>query len=171
MKQVVQIPDEFLCSPFFEGTTQIVYDTEQSFIELVETMYFIFDIDKQYKPWNEIERSIPVVLQAWQVQKEAISTLFRERKRKEARQPMIHFTAHVLSILHWLNEQPVPGLTEMGRRIDQLQIKPVNFTERYSFIVEQPDHYHAHIQLVQLYEEIEKLYAKKIIIKKKSPSH
>ncbi len=171
MEQVVQIPDEFRCIPFFEGDIdKIIYHTDQSFVQLLEGHYFLFDIEKQYEPWNEIEMSIPAVLDIWKDKKEDISIFFRNRKRKEARKPMIHFAAHLLSILYWLNGQPVSGLKDIKNNIDELQIKPINFMERYSFIIEQPNHYHSYIQLAQLYVEIEKLYAKKIIIKKKSPS-
>ena len=171
MKQVVQIPDEFRCMPFFEGDIEkIIYHTDESFVQLIESHYFLFDIEEQYKPWNEIEMSIPAVLDIWKEKKEDISISFRNRKRKEAREPMIHFAAHLLSILYWLNGQPVSGLKDMKSKIEELQIKPINFMERYSFIIEQPNHYHSYIQLAQLYVEIEKLCVKKIIQKKKSPS-
>ncbi|MDM5154171.1 GTPase [Bacillus sp. DX1.1] len=171
MKQVLQIPDEFQCIPFFESDVKkIEYDTDQSFVELLESTYFLFDIEKQYKPWSEIETSIPAVLDVWKAKKEDISILFRNRKRKEAKEPMIQFAAHLVSILHWLNGQLVPGMKEIEKEIEKLKIKPVNFRERYLFITAQPDHYHSFIQITQLYEEIEKLYVKALLIKKKSPS-
>ncbi|WP_410981980.1 YpoC family protein [Bacillus cereus] len=171
MEQVVQIPDEFQCSPFFErNISKVTYDTDLSFEKLLESIYFLFDIEKCYEPWSKIEKTIPAVLNVWKVKKEDISILFRDRKRKEASEPMIRFAAHLLSILYWLNGQPVSGLKNMKDKVDELQIKPINFIERYSFITEQPNHYHSYIQLGQLYVEVEKLYAKKIIQKKKSPS-
>ncbi|MBO1624485.1 YpoC family protein [Bacillus arachidis] len=171
MEQVVQIPDEFRCTPFFEGNIdKIVYCSEQTFEELLQSTYFLFDIEKQYEPWNGIDKSIPIVLDVWKSKQEDIARLFRNRKRKEAKGPMIQFIAHVLSVLYWLNGKPVPGLKDMCREIEELNIKPVNFMERYLYMIEQPNHYHSYIQLTQLYLEIEKLYAKKIIIKKKSPS-
>ncbi len=45
-------------------------------------------------------------------------------------------------------------------------MQPVNFIERYSFIIKKPNNYHSYIQLAQLYIEIEKLYVKKMITKK-----
>jgi len=63
MEQVVQIPDEFRCTPFFEGNIdKIVYCSEQTFEELLQSTYFLFDIEKQYEPWNGIDKSIPIVL-------------------------------------------------------------------------------------------------------------
>ena len=171
MEQAIQIPDEFRCIPFFEGDIdQIIYHKDQSFIQLLKSHYFLFDIEKQYEPWNEMEMGIPTVLDMWKEEKEDISILFRDRKRKEARNPMIHFAAHLLSVVYWLNGQPVPGLKDMKNKFDALQVKPINFMERYSYIIEQPNHYHSYIQLGRLYVEVEKLYAKKIIKKKKSPS-
>ncbi|CAI8700828.1 MULTISPECIES: YpoC family protein [Bacillus] len=171
MEQVVQVPDEFQCNPFFEGEIdKIIYHTDESFVQLLESHYFLFDIGKQYEPWNEIEMGIPAVLDIWKDKKEDISIFFQDRKRNEAKRPMIHFAAHLLSSLYWLNGKPVSGLKDIKNKIDELQIKPINFMERYSFITKQPNHYHSYIQLAQLYVEIEKLYAKKIIQKKKSPS-
>lgn len=171
MEQVVQIPDEFRCTPFFEGKIdKVIYHTNQSFMQLIESHYFLFDIEKRYEPWHEIEMSIPIVLDMWKQKNENISLLFRNRKRVETKEPMVHFAAHLLSVLYWLNGQPVPRLKGMESDLDNLLVKPVNFIERYSFIIEKPDHYHSYIQLTQLYVEIEKLYVKTIIKKKKSPS-
>ncbi|WP_459501493.1 YpoC family protein [Bacillus sp. C1] len=171
MERVIEIPDAFLCAPFFEGSRgKIVYGLEQTFEEVLQSTYFLIDIEKQYEPWNEFDKSIPIVLNIWKSQQEDIARLFRNRKRKEAKAPMVQFIAHILSAVHWLNEKPVPGLKDMLRESEELNIKPVNFMERYSYMIEQPDHYHSYIQLTQMYVEIEKLYAKKMIIKKKSLS-
>ena len=45
---------------------------------------------------------------------------------------------------------------------NKLKVQPVNFMERYSFIIKKPSNYHSYIQLAQLYIEIEKLYVKMI---------
>ena len=49
---------------------------------------------------------------------------------------------------------------------NKLKVQPVNFMERYSFIIKKPSNYHSYIQLAQLYIEIEKLYVKKMITKR-----
>ncbi|KFN01720.1 GTPase [Bacillus clarus] len=172
MERVVKVPEEFWCAPFFRGNPNgMIYNTEQSFEETIQNTYFLFDIEKDYKPWNEMEKTIPVVLNEWKGKQEDIATLFRNRKKEQAEAPMIHFAAHMLSILYWLNEQPVCSLNDIKANTDKLEIQPVNFMERYSFIIKKPGHYHSYIQLVQLYIEIEKLFAKRNVIKKKSPSH
>lgn len=167
MKKVLEIPNPFRCPPFFEDATVIEYDAEKSFRELVEETYFLFDIEPQYKPWNEIEVSIAAVLSVWKEKKEEISTFFRNRNRKEAKEPMVQFTGHLLSILHWLNGVPVMNLQNVSEEIERLEKKPVNFLERFSFIMNKPNHYHSFIQLTQLYEELEKLYVKALIMQKK----
>ncbi|MDC2865896.1 YpoC family protein [Bacillus sp. BP-3] len=167
MKQVLEIPNDFRCPPFFEDRAVIEYNAEKSFGELLGEMYFFFDIEQGYKPWNAIEVSIPTVLGLWKEQKEEISMLFRNRNKKEAKEPMVRFAGHLLSILHWMNGTPVTNLQNMSEQIDRLEKKPVNFLERFSFIMNKPNHYHSFIQLTQLYEEIEKLYVKVLIMQKK----
>lgn len=169
MERVIEIPKKFRCVPFFnEGGNSIVYHTDQSFEEIIQNTYFIFDIERQYEPWNEIETTIPAMLNVWKNKQEEIATLFRNRKKQEAEGPMILFAAHLLSVVYWLNEQPVHSLNEMQVNTNQLEVQPVNFMERYSFIIKKPGNYHSYIQLAQLYIEIEKLHVKKMITKKKS---
>ncbi|MED1085891.1 YpoC family protein [Bacillus mycoides] len=172
MERVIEIPKEFRRVPFFkESANSITYHTDQSFEEIIQNTYFIFDIERKYEPWNEIETSIPAVLNIWKSKHEEIAILFRNRKKQEAEGPMILFAAHFLSVIYWLNEQPVHSLNEMQVNTNKLEVQPVNFMERYSFIIKKPSNYHSYIQLVQLYIEIEKLYVKKMITKKKSISH
>ncbi|MGG0303966.1 YpoC family protein [Bacillus albus] len=169
MERVIEIPKEFRCLPFFKASIlSVAYYTEQPFEEIIQNTYFIYDMERQYEPWNEIENSIPVLLNVWKSKHEDIATLFRNRNKLEAEGPMILFAAHLLSIVYWLNEQPVHSLNEMEDYTSKLEVQPVNFMERYSFIIKKPNNYHSYIQLAQLYIEIEKLYVKKMITKKKS---
>ncbi|WP_242214188.1 YpoC family protein [Bacillus cereus group sp. BfR-BA-01383] len=171
MERVIEIPKEFRCVPFFkESANSITYHTDKSFTEIIQNTYFIFDIERQYEPWNEIEKSVPAMLHVWKSKHEEIAILFRNRKKQEAEDPMILFAAHLLSIVYWLNGQPVHSLNEIQVNTNKLEVQPVNFMERYSFIIKKPSNYHSYIQLAQLYIEIEKLYVKKMITKKKSVS-
>ena len=74
---------------FKESVNSIAYYAEQSFEETIQKTYFIYDIEKQYEPWNEIENSIPVMLNVWKNKHEDIATLFRNRKKQEAEGPMV----------------------------------------------------------------------------------
>ncbi len=105
------------------------------------------------------------MLNVWKNKHEDIAILFRNRNKQEAEGPMILFAAHLLSVVYWLNEQPVHSLNEMQINTNKLKVQPVNFMERYSFIIKKPSNYHSYIQLAQLYIEIEKLYVKKMITK------
>ena len=164
MERVIEIPKEFHCLPFFKESVNLIkYHTDNSFEEIIQNTYFIFDIERQYEPWKEIENSIPAMLNVWKNKHEDIAILFRNRNKQEAEGPMILFAAHLLSVVYWLNEQPVHSLNEMQINTNKLKVQPVNFMERYSFIIKKPSNYHSYIQLAQLYIEIEKLYVKKMI--------
>ncbi|MFD3446074.1 YpoC family protein [Microbacteriaceae bacterium 4G12] len=169
----VIIPPSFLQAPFFiDEAQQIAYNEAQSFLETMENGYFVYDIlttkEAVYEPWNDQEITIPAAFQMWKQEKEKIALLFRERKRKEARQPMIQFIAHLISVLHWMNGTPVVTLHSIKEELECLALKPVNVSERMTFIMEQPDHYHSFIQLSELYEEVEKLFTKMMIMQKKT---
>lgn len=86
----IEIPKEFRYLPFFkESMDSITYHTDQSFEDIIQNTYFIFDIERQDEPWNEIENSIPVLLNLWKSKHEDIATLFRNRNKQEAEGPMI----------------------------------------------------------------------------------
>lgn len=174
MRQIA-IPDPFFRRPFFgNGEREVVYDETSAFIEIMRNAYFVYDIAavqllEVYKPWENPEEAISDVFSLWKETKQEIALLLRQRKRREARGPMIHFTAHLLSILHWMNGIGVSSLQNMNQILYHLQVKPINAGERILFILEGPDHYHSFIQLSELYEESEKQFFKQMAIKKTSP--
>ncbi|MGV2525959.1 UNVERIFIED_CONTAM: GTPase, partial [Bacillus thuringiensis] len=44
MERVIEIPKEFHCLPFFkESVNSIEYHTDESFEEIIQNTYFIFD--------------------------------------------------------------------------------------------------------------------------------
>lgn len=175
MMQHIAIPDLFFRCPFFgNGEREIVYNETSSFTEIMRQAYFVYDIAavqllEVYKPWKNPEEAILAVFSLWKETKQEIALLLRQRKRRAAGGPMIHFTAHLLSILHWMNGVGVSSLQNMDENMWHLQIKPINAGERILFILEGPDHYHSFIQLSQLYEEAEKQFFKQMAIKKTSP--
>lgn len=67
---------------FKESANSITYHTDQSFTEIIQNTYFIFDIERQYEPWNEIEKSVPAMLHVWKSKHEEIAILFRNRKTR-----------------------------------------------------------------------------------------
>ena len=100
MERVIEIPKEFHCLPFFKSVNLIKYHTDNSFEEIIQNTYFIFDIERQYEPWKEIENSIPVMLNVWKNKHEDIAILFRNRNKQEAEDTMIllQLTCYRLSI-------------------------------------------------------------------------
>lgn len=163
----IVVPDKFILSPFFKEGDCILFD---STVTIEDSSIFVFEIVAEEglafsKPWNEREQTVPIVLQIWKQNKDSIASLFRQRKRKEARQPMVTNTARFLSILFWMNETYLSSLQQYTVQIEAIRRKPVNVLERLDFILEQPDHYHSFIQLSELYEELEKLFEKTMIMK------
>ncbi|WP_379968461.1 YpoC family protein [Ectobacillus sp. sgz5001026] len=164
----IVVPDKFVFSPFFKEGDCIRFD---STVTIEDGSIFVFEIAAEEglpfdKPWNKREKTVPIILQMWKQNKDSIASLFRQRKRKEAGPPMVTNTARFLSILFWMNETYLSSLQQYTVQIEALRRKPVNVVERLDFILEQPDHYHSFIQLSELYEEVEKLFEKTMIMKK-----
>ncbi|UOY93437.1 GTPase [Ectobacillus sp. JY-23] len=167
----IKVPAAFQISPFVNE--ELIYD-ETSIEYTIQNGYFTYDILKgqdipAYEPWLDVDYAIPLVLESWKSNKPSISRLFKERKRDEAQPLMVHYTAHYLSSLYWLNGLYVRTPQLAISNLNMLSSKPVNIEERFVFIINRPGHYHAFIQLIQLYEELEKLFAA-MMIKKKRPS-
>ncbi|WP_416826707.1 YpoC family protein [Ectobacillus polymachus] len=164
----IQVPNRFVMDPFYKEGDIISFEKETC---VEEGDMFIFEIAAAeeidlYQPWNVKEKTIPVILEIWKQDQEEIASLFRKRKRNEAKAPMIRHTARFVSILFWLNGTYISSLQQYAKEIEVLDLKPVNIVERLRFILEQPDHYHSFIQLSQLYEEARKLFGKMIVMKK-----
>ncbi len=72
-----------------------------------------------------------------------------------------------LSFLYAVNDKHPKNKEELNKELDSLQYKPINVKERLEFIMKKPHQYHSFIQLTELFHELEKLNAKKQIIKQK----
>lgn len=172
MMQYIAIPDLFFRRPFFgNGERKVGYDETTAFTEIMRHAYFVYDIAavqlvELYKPWENPEEAISAVFSLWKEAKQEIALLLRQRKRREAEEPMIHFTAHFLSVLHWMNGVGVSSLQDMDQNMWHLPVKPINVGERILFILDGPSHYHSFIQLSELYEEAEKQFLKQMVVKK-----
>ncbi len=81
MERVIENTENFDAYHFLKKVKiQLCDYTEQSFEETIQNTYFIYDMERQYEPWNEIENSIPVLLNVWKSKHEDIATLFRKQK-------------------------------------------------------------------------------------------
>ena len=167
----VQIPKGFSHPLFFSHSNQIIILNNQlPFSEAIEQVPFMYDIAAYYqmnfyKPWEQIEESIPIVLEAWNKYKEDLASKFQKRDRKAASGTMVQSIVFFISILFWINKRHVAVLLNWEHDAQNLEIKPINTIERLTFIVDKPNHYHSFVQLSQLFEELTKQYYKLIYIK------
>lgn len=115
---------------------------------------------------EELINLISKTFHDWFLEKEKIAHLFRIRDKKAALAPMSEQIASFLNLLFIINNIPLSDSETSLDIIEKLEIKPINCKERLSFLMESPAHYHSFIQLSELYEELEKLYKKKVAIEK-----
>ncbi|MCQ6277884.1 YpoC family protein [Bacillus sp. EB600] len=118
------------------------------------------------KPWTNPVEFLPQILDEWNRLKIGIEELHHQRKKNGVIEKMKNGTGLFLQYLFWSNEKPV-CLKELPAFPD-LSMKPVNLEERAAFIIARPGIHHAYVQLCELMIEQEKLFAKKITIKKAS---
>lgn len=95
----------------------------------------------------------------WNDKFDEIAGLFQRRETKLAKEPMIEFTDKYISCLFALNHQREGEIKDL-QIISQLERKPLNLTERLGFLIDSPNHYHAFIQLKELFVEILKMTAR-----------
>ncbi|MEW4284977.1 YpoC family protein [Priestia koreensis] len=166
----LMIPKDFQQAPFFQDLyLSLRIDTEKDFEELLHDRYFLYDIQEKLgegvvKPWTDATFYIPIVFRRWKEEKIQIGEVFQQRKNKEAKEPMTRWVAHFISVLFWMNDQPVPGIVHLNEHIPTLTYKPINVWERLAFVLQRPNLHHSYSQLSELYTEIEKIYYKKSIM-------
>jgi hypothetical protein len=165
MEKLIFIPSQFRIKPFYDNSSEIRELNEKSGLTI--PFYHEINIVNQICNKEELiqnaESLIIEMMDYWKENKTSISEMFRMRKKEEAKDPMISCIANMISILSWMNEVIILNLENLQIEINKMPIKPLNFQERLSFILNQPNHYHSFIQLTGLYEEIEKQYYKQKI--------
>jgi hypothetical protein len=102
------------------------------------------------------DSSIRHLFHSWEAEKMDISDVFKLRNRPIARPKMIRSISWFITSLFWINGKHVERLTHLVEDCSNLLIQPVNLKERLSYILQVPDHYHAFIQLSELFAELEK---------------
>jgi hypothetical protein len=170
----VLVPSEFLHPLFYREGAIIEIEETVPFPTMIKQFYFYYDILVsegllEIEPWNEIEQSIPAVLQLWKEEKELLDALFENRNRKAAREPMIRALSYFLVSLYWLNGTRVKDIASWEKEVNLLPVKPINCVERLQFIFAKCDLYHSFVQLVELFDELTKLFYKQLAMNKKSP--
>jgi hypothetical protein len=161
----MRIPASFM-HPLFFAKDEVNVEAVQPFPNMMKHIPFYYDVTEEEKPWANIEQSILPLLELWKEEKETLVSLFAERNRKAAREPMVRSLAYFLSALFWLNERKVGDLREWEKEVKTLPLQPLNCLERLAFIFARPDLYHSFIQLDELFEELTKLVYKTIAKRK-----
>ncbi len=155
-----QIPSSLILSPFYMEGDSLSYQENRPFDQLPPFYYEWLAVSVPHRhtgPWPwETEDGPSQLWKTWETLREVPEEFFRQRKPKLAEPHMIQLTANLLSFLFWSEGKPVSfdaqGLTPIG----DLAIAPVNLVERLQFICSAPSHYHAFVQLNELYNESRK---------------
>ncbi|MBM7604387.1 hypothetical protein JOC75_002390 [Metabacillus crassostreae] len=168
-----KIPAAFLFPPFDKNCGGfITFNETTQLVEVLQREPFYYDIlfninqASSYKPW----KTPTFVLQEIFELQHSLMNQIKEgfRSRKPNKDLLIKLLSLFIISLFWLNKQPVKSLDIKGMEIDKLLRKPVNCEERLTFILKKPTQYHAFIQLEQLFIELEKIYAKAVVLKQLS---
>ncbi len=162
----VSIPKE-LFDPFFFSDEEIELSLDSP--DLFEPHFpFIHEIAyfsgiPTVKPWKAAEKVIPELMKAWNALQIDINGLFERRDNRGTLLPMKQGIAYLIEFVFWTNGLPAQKIP--GFNFNSLQLKPVNFSERFSFLLQRPNIYPSFIQLMELMEEQQKQYSKYLAIK------
>ncbi|MDF2902809.1 MAG: hypothetical protein K0S25_447 [Bacillus sp. (in: firmicutes)] len=163
----VSIPKE-LFDPFFFSEEQIEISIKTSKLFDV-TIPFYHEIAyysgiPSVKPWEVAEEVIPELMKSWKELQIEINNLFERRDNRETLVPMKRGIAYLIEFVFWTNGLPAQKIP--GFDFTSLQLKPVNFLERLSFLLKRPNIYPSFVQLIELMEEQQKQFSKYIAIMK-----
>jgi hypothetical protein len=132
---------------------------KQLLIQLLE------EIDLENLEENVNDEAISGLLADWNHVKAELEALYRERDQKNTIHGMKKGIGLFIRFLFWVNETEI-NLKDIGP-LERFESKPVNLDERLGFIIRRPTLYHSYRQLSEMMIELEKLYAKKNIVKKR----
>jgi hypothetical protein len=173
-RNAYQVPESFRYAPFY--STGKSFTCNDHYVELehkVKAEPFYFDMlylvgEKLTEiPWEQSERSIPIVFKQWKELKSQLQEGFTQRKSsKHNESALIHALSLFIVCLFWTNETHVKGLHVKNMMISDLILKPVNCEERLAFVIDKTTQYHSFVQLQQLFDELEKIFHKGQAIKR-----
>ncbi|WP_186577773.1 YpoC family protein [Aquibacillus kalidii] len=103
------------------------------------------------------------LIEEWKSNREEVSKLFNERRNQEAKAYVEKYLSQFINVLLIVNSQQ-HNENRLAELDSDFKYAPANVMERIHFIKEHPQQYHSYIQLNELFKEIEKIYAKAIII-------
>ncbi|MYL32782.1 hypothetical protein GLW08_17715 [Pontibacillus yanchengensis] len=109
-------------------------------------------------------------IEAWKKEREYIASLYQSRQTDKASACMEKHITGFIKSLYLLNDMEYREDKSTNEDVERFQYKPMNMKDRLTFIKQSKQHYHAYIQLDELFEALEKQFAKVKIIKKKDQS-
>lgn len=121
-----------------------------------------------YQPWNiaNFPECVKLVFDKWRQLKQELQLFAKERDSYRLQQVLTIGVEYFIECLYWLNEKPVTfknGLVDPS-----LEVKPFNLEDRLQFILKRLNGYHSFKQLDELFKELEKQYAIKLVKLKRS---
>ena len=161
----IKVPDQFVHPLFYKEGVEIEIKEDLS-LEDTSSLPFIFDMlhSKQIHikiiPWMQKAETVKAIVNLWKEKQESISSLHKERNKEQIKVETPGAIALYMNFLFWINGKPVSKLTNLDTELETLFWKPVNVTERLSFILNKPYLYHSFVQLNELFTETEKLFVK-----------
>ncbi len=175
----ITIPSQFYHPLFFDDKI-ISYHAENmndfsTYVLTIRNNFFLYDMleikstDKNYlRPWLFTEKAIAPLLNEWQVERNELFLLFKERSNNELiKRKMSLAISFFFSFLFWSNNQPISSIINWFKDLSSIQMKPINVKDRMQFILQKPEQYHSFRQLDQLFQELTKQYYKKITLENK----
>jgi len=129
----------------------------------METEFYL----QNQRDWTIGEEDINKILHHWNENvKPLLLKYHSSRNSKQSLPWMIEGLSIFFCLLFWTNDAPVK-LQKWENELDDLTLVPLNTKERVQFIMRHPVLHHSFIQLSELIVEMEKLYRKSLIIKKR----
>ena len=119
-----------------------------------------------YHPWEHVKEVFADVVNDWKDIQAQLDELYQQRKTGQVGPLMKQGISICFASLFWLNEKPII-LHEWQKAIDELPFVPVNFAERMEFVLARPNLYQSFKVLEQFMVEVEKLFVRSQILKKK----
>ncbi|MFS0863363.1 YpoC family protein [Fredinandcohnia sp. 179-A 10B2 NHS] len=116
---------------------------------------------------DDRESAVALLLTNWEKQKTSLSALFSARNKSAVAELMCASIHQFLILLSITNLKDFTSEENLIEEANSLEYKPINFTERFEFIKNNPKLHHSFVQLCELYNEQIKLYAKSKIIRSK----
>ncbi|MEB1806799.1 MAG: hypothetical protein LPK26_05815 [Bacillaceae bacterium] len=159
MQKNYPVPLSFRVFPFY------VEETKFSSISPEEASTVLFNDDMlealgepNRNPWLESNTYVPELFVQWKETRDKLSELYSKRDPTAVKPLMVRMVAQLIQAIYWTNHVPVTTLEQLEHHINQLDYKPINISERLSFILTDPAHFHSYNQLKALFEETEKMY-------------